>query len=202
MKKPILLIQVTLLFLALTDVYSQWYPQLSGTTEHLQGVSFTDANNGMAVGWSGTILRTTNGGTNWTFQFRGTSIYLYDVSFIDANTGTASGRNGTILRTTNGGVTFVNQISSEIPERFSLYQNYPNPFNPSTNIRYTLPKNSFVSLKVYDVLGKEIATLVNESLSPGTYEATFDAAKYSSGIYFYKLTTNDFSDVKKMVLIK
>ena len=133
------------------------------------GVSFINANTGTAVGCSGTILRTTNGGTNWTSQTSGTTNCLCDVSFTDANNGTAVGDDGTILRTTNGGV-FVNQISNEIPEGFSLYQNYPNPFNPTTNIRFEIPRTSLVKLIVYDILGREVATLVNEKLGAGSYE--------------------------------
>ena len=93
-------------------------------------------------------------------------------------------------------------ISNEIPGGYRLHQNYPNPFNPMTNIRYTLPKNSFVSLKVYDVLGREIALLVNEVLNTGRYEVSWDGSNHTSGVYFYKLETDDFVDVKKMVLIK
>ncbi|MCX6164668.1 MAG: T9SS type A sorting domain-containing protein, partial [Ignavibacteriae bacterium] len=98
--------------------------------------------------------------------------------------------------------TGVINVSSEIPDGFKLSQNYPNPFNPTTNIKYQIPKNSFVSLKVYNSIGKEVAVLVNKSLSPGTYETTFDASKYPSGVYFYKLTTDGFSETKRMVLIK
>ena len=108
-----------------------------------------------------------------------------------------------------GNLTGIVQTNPEIPKEYKLMQNYPNPFNPNTNIRYTLPKNSFVSLKVYDVLGKEVATLVDESLTPGTYKVTFDALGYSSGVYFYriaihsdKLRTDGFTDTKKMLMIK
>jgi len=87
-------------------------------------------------------------------------------------------------------------------QKFNLFQNYPNPFNPSTKISYSLPKESFVTLKVYDVLGNEIAILVNEKKSVGNYEVNFDATKLSSGIYYYKLTAGNFSQVKKMILIK
>jgi|GEM_PF-149723 len=89
-----------------------------------------------------------------------------------------------------------------VPQKFNLFQNYPNPFNPSTKISYSLPKESFVTLKVYDVLGNEIAILVNEKKSVGNYEVNFDATKLSSGIYYYKLTAGNFSQVKKMILIK
>ncbi|MBC8490683.1 MAG: T9SS type A sorting domain-containing protein, partial [Bacteroidetes bacterium] len=146
--------------------------------------------------------RTTNGGINWTLQESGTGNELYGVSFTDANNGTAVGSFGTILRTTNGGVPFVNQISNEIPEGFSLYQNYPNPFNPITNIKFDLRKSSNTKLIIYNILGKEIATLVNEKLNAGSYEVDWDGSAYPSGVYFYKLTTDGFSDVKKMILIK
>lgn len=92
----------------------------------------------------------------------------------------------------------VKKISSEIPVKFDLNQNYPNPFNPSTIIRYQIPKEQFVSLKVFDITGKEIETLVNEKQSPGTYEVKWDASNYSSGVYFYRL--NDVT--KECVLIK
>jgi hypothetical protein len=99
-------------------------------------------------------------------------------------------------------LTGINNISSEIPDKYSLYQNYPNPFNPTTNIKYQIRNNSFVTLKIYDNLGKEIYTLVNEKLNAGTYESKFDASGLSSGVYFYKLTSGDFSETKKMLLIK
>lgn len=85
---------------------------------------------------------------------------------------------------------------------FSLSQNYPNPFNPVTKIAFTIPKNEFVTLKVFDVLGKEVAVLINESKPAGAYEAYFDASKLSSGVYFYKLETSSFSDVKRMIVTK
>ena len=96
----------------------------------------------------------------------------------------------------------ITNISNGIPDKFSLSQNYPNPFNPSTNIKYQIAKNSFVTLKVFDILGKEIATLVNEKQNSGTYESTFDARGLTSGVYFYRLTAGDFSETKKMLMIK
>jgi len=96
----------------------------------------------------------------------------------------------------------VEPISKNVPDEYKLYQNYPNPFNPSTNIKYQIPNNGFVSIKVFDILGKEITTLVNEKQSSGTYEVTFDGGDLSSGIYFYKLETDGFSEVKKLILLK
>jgi hypothetical protein len=97
--------------------------------------------------------------------------------------------------------------NSRIPNEFKLFQNYPNPFNPSTKIKFELPLSKgglkgVVSLKVYDILGKEIQTLVNEQLQPGTYEVEFDGSNLPSGIYFYKLSTGNFTETNKMLLIK
>ncbi len=91
---------------------------------------------------------------------------------------------------------------SGVPSSFVLKQNYPNPFNPNTTISYDLPKHSFVTLKIYDLLGKEIKTLVNEEKSPGSYNVNFDASNLSSGTYFYTLRTKDFYSSKKLLLIK
>ncbi len=98
-------------------------------------------------------------------------------------------------------------ISNLIPEKFNIYQNYPNPFNPSTKIKFDIPSglnglNSKVRLSVYNSLGKEIAELVNENLSAGSYETEFDASDFSSGVYFYKIETDNFSQTKSMFLIK
>jgi hypothetical protein len=89
-----------------------------------------------------------------------------------------------------------------LPEQFSLTQNYPNPFNPSTTIKYSIPTSEFVTLKVFDVLGREVATLVNEEKPVGSYEIKFNAANLSSGIYFYRIQTGEFVEEKKMILMK
>ena len=91
-----------------------------------------------------------------------------------------------------------------IPDKYSLSQNYPNPFNPETVIKYSLQKSSFVTLKIYDVLGREVVTLVNEIKKPGEYLIPFSINQYplASGVYFYKLQTEEFSDVKRMIIIK
>ena len=101
----------------------------------------------------------------------------------------------------------VNQVSAETPIVFSLHQNYPNPFNPSTKIKFEIPLNvettrRVVSLRIYDILGKEVSVLLNESLKPGVYETDFNGAGLPSGVYFYKLTSGDFSETKKLILLK
>ena len=93
-------------------------------------------------------------------------------------------------------------INTEIPKDFKLAQNYPNPFNPTTNIKYQIPKISFVSLIIYNIIGKEVAVLVNKTQSPGTYVVNWNGSEYSSGVYFYKIETKDFTKVMRMVMIK
>ena len=88
------------------------------------------------------------------------------------------------------------------PSNFELYSNYPNPFNPSTKIRYAISKTAFTTLKVYSILGQEIATLINEEKAPGVYEVNFDGLKLSSGTYVYKLQAGNFIETKKMILLK
>ena len=103
-------------------------------------------------------------------------------------------------------VVSVHQGSNTLPKTFTLYQNYPNPFNPSTKIKFDVAEirgqKSEVRLVIYDLLGREVVTLINEKLSPGTYEVVWDASKYVSGIYFYTLKTENFSETKKMILLK
>ncbi len=95
----------------------------------------------------------------------------------------------------------IQQISSIIKE-FSLSQNYPNPFNPNTKINFSIPKSDFVSLRVYDMLGREVSVLVNGHLTAGEYQADFNAKGLSSGMYYYSLRAGEYVDVKKMVLVK
>jgi hypothetical protein len=101
----------------------------------------------------------------------------------------------------------IQNISTEIPSVFTLEQNYPNPFNPTTKIKFALPpavngRDRSVKFVIYDILGHEVATLVNEQLKPGTYEVDFNGSNYSSGIYYYTLQTQQFNQSKRMVLIK
>ncbi|MCU0372959.1 MAG: T9SS type A sorting domain-containing protein, partial [Ignavibacteria bacterium] len=99
--------------------------------------------------------------------------------------------------------TSVREIN-ELVSSYNLSQNFPNPFNPSTSIRYGITKSGFVSMKVYDASGREVADLVNKYQNPGSYEVNFAAGDYnlSSGVYYYRLTSGDFSEVKKMILTK
>lgn len=156
----------------------------------------------------GNFLFSTDNGNNWINKNEGivnasfVSIFAYN-NFVYAG-GFSNPPNYTnvLWRRPLNEFTKINSISTNIPKNYFLFQNYPNPFNPSTTIRYELPKNEFVKLVIFDLLGNEIETLVNEKQTAGTYEITFDASQYSSGVYFYKLRTENFSVTKKMLLIK
>jgi len=99
-------------------------------------------------------------------------------------------------------VTGVEGYPEPIPREFSLSQNYPNPFNPSTRIEFEVPRSEFVSLKVYDVLGREVVTLVNEEMGPGSYERVFDGSGLASGVYYYRVTSGSFSVTRKLILLR
>jgi len=96
----------------------------------------------------------------------------------------------------------VTQLSNNTPTEFKLYQNYPNPFNPATSIRFDIPKTTNVRIVIYDALGREIETLVNGEFRPGSFEVSWDAGKYSSGLYFYRIITEEFVESSRMLLIK
>ena len=162
------------------------------------------------------IERSINSASNWVLiDSVGENVenYIDDNSLVPNNTyfyqvcayifGANSSYSNVILVYLTG----INKISSNIPEDYKLYQNYPNPFNPKTIIKFDLPKASNVKIEVYDNLGKMISELVDEKLSAGSYEIewpapTGNATSYPSGIYFYKIETEEFKDVRKMILIK
>ena len=100
------------------------------------------------------------------------------------------------------GLTGVSTNNNDIPSEYKLHQNYPNPFNPKTKISFDIPKSSNVKLIIYDISGKELGTFINEFQSAGTHSFIVDGSVLSSGVYFYKLIAGDFSDIKKMILVK
>ncbi|MBK6879028.1 MAG: T9SS type A sorting domain-containing protein [Ignavibacteria bacterium] len=117
-------------------------------------------------------------------------------------TGWIAGDQGKILKTTTGGLTYVSQSSNLVPNNYFLYQNYPNPFNPSTNIKFEIPSSLYVTIKVYSVLGREVATLINEFLNEGSYQIEFNGSNLESGIYFYRIQAGDFTEEKSMIMLK
>jgi photosystem II stability/assembly factor-like uncharacterized protein len=168
------------------------------------GISAPSTNTIYVCGDGGVLFKSTNGGDTWN-SFTGlTSRSLKAIFFFDVNHGFAVGDSGTILHTDNGGGVFVDvgKEPGPAPKEFLLDQNYPNPFNPVTVISYQLAVNSFVTVRVYDLLGREAAMLVNEEKSAGSYTLRWDATHFASGVYFYRLQAGVFSDTKKLLLLK
>jgi hypothetical protein len=195
-----------------TDGGQNWSSQIQGTSELFHAVDFIDLDNGWVTGRNGTILKTTDGGNNWYQQNTRTWYDVSSVCFLDVNNGWVSGDYGLIMATNNGGgIVSVehNETTSSLPETFFLLQNYPNPFNPSTTIRWEQAEAGYVTINIYDVLGKEVITLVNKELNPGRHETVFDASRFSSGVYFYQLRVypangeaGEYTAVRKMIFIK
>ncbi len=189
-------------FLKSTNGGLNWSVQNLQSTLSIWNMDFLDANNGMIVADSGITFRTINGGLNWTIENTNyTNPWgLDDIVVTSANNAITVGSYSVIYKFT--GLTGISQTNNNIPSDFTLSQNYPNPFNPSTSISFSIPAGSKVKLIVFNAAGQQVAELVNENLSAGTYEYQFNAGKLTSGIYFYRLTTDQFTDTKKMILVK
>ena len=124
-----------------------------------------------------------------------------DLAMLDSQNGWLLGDYG-VFKTSNGGVTSVRAGHSKKPESFVLYQNYPNPFNPATMIRFDLPKASFVVLKIHDILGREVETLVHRTMAAGAHEFAWRPNQLASGVYFYQLKVGDWSQIRRLILKK
>ena len=185
-----------------TNGGTDWTEQLGGAgTTKLTSVYFVDNNTGWACGWEGRIVKTSNGGEDWDFSFSGTPNSLTGLFAFDNENVWTVGSLGAILKldTSTIGV----EEYTYPPSNLELIQNYPNPFNSETNIRFTLTKFDQVNLSIFNMLGQNVATLVNEKLSAGTYDYSFNGEYLASGIYLYKITTGSgYSQVKKMIFLK
>jgi len=156
------------------------------------------------MGTYGTCYHSTDGGVSWTGKdllssisdiygsFLASDNKLYAVTLTDA----CIFKNEELFPT--GIISFENTI----PENFILEQNFPNPFNPSTTIKYLMPKSAFVTLCIYDILGRAVSTIINEWQTAGTYSVNWNAESMPTGVYFYKLSADGFSETKKMILIR
>jgi photosystem II stability/assembly factor-like uncharacterized protein len=167
------------------------------------GLSFNIDFRTFNEGWSASgykFLFTSDRGETWSEVETPDSTVIYALRFANARYGYAVGQDGVILKLDPALVSVKDKVS--LPIQFILHQNYPNPFNPSTNLQYTIGGRQFVTLKVYDVLGNEIATLVNEEKQAGSYNVEFGGTGLPSGIYFYQLKTNNKIQTKKMVYLK
>ena len=184
---------------------TNWYYDTLGVFGLATGVSFrTPYECWMTGSYSEKFLLSKDSGITWTSLYTLDSTALFDVTFPDTTYGFACGVQGTIYKYDRTSTSIFNETNTSYDLSFNLYQNFPNPFNPITKISYELPVKSyqFVSLKVFDVLGNEVAELVNEQQSPGSYSVDFDGSNFSSGIYFYELNIGEYSEVRKMVLLK
>lgn len=168
----------------------------------VRAVFMTSGLNAFLVGNSGKIYRTGNFGASWLNASYSTSANFKCVYFINDTVGFVAGTGGIIIKTTVGGVSGLSKIQSTVPDKYDLKQNFPNPFNPETNIIFEIPKNSLVKINIFDVNGKEVATLVNEYLNAGRYEHRFIPGGLSSGIYFVNLISNGIQLTKKIMLVK
>lgn len=150
----------------------------------------------------GTPISTNAGTYTFNFTYWKNSVWvdsaIYTIAFIQND------NDKSLLNSGKGyhSITAIHEYSNEIPEKYSLEQNYPNPFNPSTRIKFSVPKNGYISLKVYDMLGNEVSTLVDGYHQAGIYDIYFDGSNLSSGVYFYKLTTSGLVQTRKMILVK
>ncbi len=185
-----------------------WVQQTSGVTDILYSVHFGSSSNGVCTGNNGARLRTTNGGQTWLLNREEADIEIGSCFMPTPQNAYAAG-SFCYIANFGGIVTGIETISNNTPMGFLLEQNYPNPFNPTTHLRFEISELRFVKLMIYDILGREAASLVNENLQPGTYEVKFDGSSYPSGVYFYKLTIYQggssigcYSETKKMILVK
>jgi photosystem II stability/assembly factor-like uncharacterized protein len=155
------------------------------------------------VGSAAGVYLSTNNGTSWIAKNQGINnndtVYTLFIAnnFIFAGITGRSAWKRSLPESLD-----VRNISTEIPKEYSIKQNYPNPFNPSTNIEFSVPKSSVIKIVVYDISGRALETLVNESLSAGSYKINWNASGYASGIYFYKISADNFSQSHKMILVK
>lgn len=190
-----------------TDSGNNWAIQSVPLGNALNSVYFVNVSTGWAAGFLGTIKQTSNGGINWSDQTSGTTNTLRSVFFVNSTTGWVAGDFGTIRKTGNGGFSGITKIGTNVPEKFYLHQNYPNPFNPETLIEFDIAKESNLILKIFDINGKEITTLYKGRLSSGKYRVKFNAVQTGivnlpSGIYFYRLTADNYNETRKLVFIK
>ena len=194
-----------------TDGGSSWTPTWVNNSGPISGMYCLNASTLWVVSDNSTIYKTTNAGATWTRQLASndnSGRSLRAIQFIDGLNGWIVGDNGLILHTINGGMVDVRdgKLNGKAIS-FSLSQNYPNPFNPSTVINYSVPQNtksgmSHVTLKIYNMLGEQVAVLVDGEKSAGNYNVTFNAKGLTSGIYFYSLKSGDNTEVRKMILMK
>jgi len=193
---------VALMFTTSSPILAQWV-QTNGPYGGDVRCFAISGTNLFAGTYGGGVFLSTNNGTSWTAVNTGLTnpnVQSLAVSGTNLFAGTWGG--GVWRRPLSEMITSVARLSTDLPTHFSLKQNYPNPFNPTTTITFALPVKSFVSLKIFDALGREVATLLEEELPVGTYSKQWDASGLPSGVYFYRLQAGSFMETKKLVLVR
>lgn len=189
-----------------TDGGDNWNAQSADTMYGFGKVFFADASNGWISGGdndNGIVLHTTDGGGTWSTQYTGATVALMSVHFTDQDTGWAVGNLGTIMHTTTGGTGIIEDKSSEIdPGQLFLAKNTPNPFSHSTKIHFNIPYSDNVTLKVYNIIGQEVATLVNDRLEAGEYSVNFYADNLPNGVYLYRLKTGNQVLINRCTILR
>lgn len=185
-----------------TDAGNMWEYNALGILWYPVEVGFRTISEGWApMGPKLSFLFTADSGRNWSILPTPDSTYVTNISFPDSVHGYAVGNNGTIIKYTYQKPNEITSESGNISE-FFLGQNFPNPFNPVTSISYRVNSAGMVSIKVYNILGKEVASLVNEYKPAGSYTADFDGSNLASGVYLYRMQAGKYSTVRKMTLVK
>lgn len=180
---------------------ANWTSRSAGIVVGLNGLHFINQNEGWTVGGAGTLYSTTNAGSNWNAITTPTTQDLNSIHSFDGINAWAVGNLGVIISNYTPPTNAENE-NNIAPNSVLLEQNYPNPFNPSTKIKFTIPEQSKTIIKVYNMVGSEVAILLNEVKQLGSYEVDFNAVDLSSGAYFYSIETDNFREVKKMILLK
>jgi photosystem II stability/assembly factor-like uncharacterized protein len=183
-----------------TDGGSHWTRQETEQTSTLYRVRFINPLVGVIAGFPGTVLRTANGGKTWNREQQMTDAYLFGLYVSPNAEVTVAGSSGVILQSSS--IPTSVDVLRGFVEDYHLHQNYPNPFNPSTIIRYDISEASHTVLAIYDILGREVSTLVNDGKQPGSYSVRFDGGHLAGGVYFYRLQTKAYIQTRKMLLLK
>ena len=185
-----------------TNNGTSWTEVNTGLTNtSVAALAVSDAN--LFAGTYGGVFLSTNNGTGWTEVNTGlTSINVYSLAVSGTNLFAGTHDSGVWRRPLSEMITSVEVLSTDLPTYFSLDQNYPNPFNPATTISFSLPSQSFVSLKVFDALGREVDVLLSEELTAGTYSQQWVPKGLSTGVYLYRLQAGNFVKTNKLILLR
>jgi len=187
-----------------TDNGTNWTAVNNGLPDNTSVYALAASGTNLFAGTTGGVFLSTDNGASWTAVNNGlTNTWVRALTVSGKNLFAGTEGKGVWRRPLSEMITAVDDIpGNELLRNFSLEQNYPNPFNPTTTISFILPSKSFVSLKVFDALGRQVASLVNEELPAGRYTQQWDAAGLPSGIYFYRLQTGSYTETKKLVLLR